>query len=275
MASGFFIKSAVNKYSYRIVLNKFRTVFYPYLVWSFITISLKLIMADYVNRRVTISDYLSVFYSPYDIYWFLYILFLFFTVYYLLSTIFSEKIQLIIAIGLYLAQASYTPFFLADLFMRYFVFFISGSVFYPYINAWLGRNKTSQALLLVTLLGIVLMSVSYFSVRHLTKSVLFDQNPKVFYLLIASAGILLLFLISYLFSKASLLTFLIYLGKNSLFIYVSHNLFTSATRIFLIKILSLENIAIHVIIELVAGVLGSLLLYRISIKSKIKYLYRI
>jgi fucose 4-O-acetylase-like acetyltransferase len=232
-------------------------------------------MDDFVNRRVTITDYLSVFYSPYDIYWFLYVLFLFFAVYYLLSTVFSEKIQLILAVGLYLVQINCTLFFLADLFMRYFIFFVSGSLFYPYINALLSRIKNRSVWVAVVLLGGLLLSTDYFSVRDLTKGILFDENPKAYYLIIASAGIMLTFFISGLLSKTGLLGFLIYLGKNSLFVYVSHNTFTSGTRIFLIKALSLENIAIHVIVELVAGVLGSLLLYRLSVRCKIKFLYRI
>src|SRR5690349_15576574 len=101
--SGFFIRSSLEKRtSGEFVTTKLRTLFYPYIVWTFIQITVQIIFSDYINADRSWRDYIAVFINPRSIdqFWFIYALFNLAIVYLLLFRITQGNKTILFIIGL-------------------------------------------------------------------------------------------------------------------------------------------------------------------------------
>ncbi|WP_459878751.1 acyltransferase family protein [Desulfothermus naphthae] len=275
MVSGFFVKFSIKRYGSKIIINKLRTLMYPYLIWSWILISLRILMSKYINHKGVVHDYLSIFYLPYDIYWFLYVLFLCFLLYFLLNKFISERGQLFFSILFYCIQLYHNFYFLSDLVMKYFVFFVLGAVSFEHIQSVLLKIISIKMFFYVIILFIIIIFFTYFYVYQQKIYIFFDEKLNIYNFIIGIIGIILISLISNLLYNYNKLKILSYIGENTLYIYVSHTIFTASTRIFLIKILNIDIISIHIILGIFMGLLFSILLYKLSSYLRISYLYKI
>jgi fucose 4-O-acetylase-like acetyltransferase len=68
--------------------------------------------------------------------------------------------------------------------------------------------------------------------------------------------------------RKNILNFFVYLGKESLPIYLAHVLVASGIRIVLFKILKIHNPIIHVLLGTIAGIIVPLILYSFVMKRR-------
>ncbi len=131
-----------------LIKNKFRLIFYPYVVWSLIQGAIEVEPTGATNSGVTWAQVLSFMWQPRDQFWFLYILFVIFLVSALLyrrTNIYWSTIIVLIAAMLFVFKVPPLDFYVVNIFRACFVFFavgVSARIFWlPTLSVRLGRYR--------------------------------------------------------------------------------------------------------------------------------------
>jgi len=276
--AGFFVKRSCAHYGKKFMLNKLRVLVYPYFIWSIITIIIKSAMSGYVNRKAGFQDVVQIAYVPYDIFWFLYILFLFEVIFWALKKI-DTRILLAASVLLYLVNCFCSFYFTLDLLAQYLPFFYLGAFVYEKfkIEPVMARMGIVAFTALAALLAQV--AAAWLNCSGLESFVMFEQHKHIVNLLYDCTGILLVASLSICIAgdknRSLLSRLLVFLGVNSLYIYVAHTIFTAGSRIILSKVFDIQSPGVHVAAGVILGVACSLLLYGLSKRFGFPYLYRL
>lgn len=260
--SGYFFIKSLNKGSREFVISKFSTLLYPYLVWSFIQITIQFLLSNFINGKVELNDVFTFFY-PRGQFWFLFALIIF----NLINYFFYLKYKLI---GIFsLVCLSFFYFLLNDFEENLFnqivfnlFFFNTGILFseYKFENNLFGDKKY----LIFTLA--VLMFISLITIY-----LKFELNYTFLRYLIAICGIITIITFAYLFFRNN--TILVYFGKNSMIIYLMHILCGSGARI-VCKLLGVESPFNYAAVGLLIGLFLPIFLYEIILKKYFIFLFK-
>lgn len=276
--SGIFIGKSISKHSvYHLVLNRLNTIMYPYLVWSFIQITLQIFLSKYTNAKKTPADYFYILYKPHMIeqFWYLYALFLVTILYVLVKVYFrpSVSIQLILGILCYYVASFLKPdvsqFKVDDSLLHdvlyFYIFFAIGDAISSFVlNRENFKKIASIRSLLIVLVPFIITQAWWLAHR----------NPFILLFgLIVIIGCLFLYLISFLLDKYDLFRWLRVVGNYSLYIYVMHILVISAVRIIMIKVLHQYNFYILMISCELAGIIIPIIFYNVSMRAGAWFLY--
>jgi fucose 4-O-acetylase-like acetyltransferase len=103
--SGIFINGSIARRPLKkLIFTKFENLLYPYLVWSFIQVTLQILLSQFTNSNRTVLDYTYILYQPraLDQFWYLPALFNATIVYLLIKTKLHAPnwLQLLIGFGL-------------------------------------------------------------------------------------------------------------------------------------------------------------------------------
>lgn len=74
----FFIESISGKSKKKFISGKFKSIFYPYAVWSILQGCIEVILSNYTNSKTSLLSVLSFPFHPRAQFWFLYALLLIF-----------------------------------------------------------------------------------------------------------------------------------------------------------------------------------------------------
>ncbi|HCD5421665.1 TPA: acyltransferase family protein, partial [Klebsiella pneumoniae] len=74
----FFIKSIEKKGKLLLFIDKFKTIAYPYLVWSLLQGTIEVLLSRFTNSKTSFTDLLMLFSHPRAQFWFLYALLMIF-----------------------------------------------------------------------------------------------------------------------------------------------------------------------------------------------------
>lgn len=262
----FFYHSLSKRGAKKLIFNKVDTIVYPYLLWSLLQGGVELVLSNYTNGNVTITEVLSV-WEPRAQFWFLYALFLVVVVSTAIYSFITEKMSLVI---LLLASLLYiNSSILPDLPFLGFVcnnliFFVLGVAFTKY-NFY--DLLSSPAALALTLLSFI--AAQY--VFHVYLDKVYTQTG-IESLILALLSIFFIVSASIAISRKPN-QFLAYLGTSSMAIYLMHILLGSGARVILSKVFAVESAAIHLIIGSLVGLLLPLVACKIITAINIPYVF--
>jgi fucose 4-O-acetylase-like acetyltransferase len=267
--SGVFFLRTMEKHGFRgMLLNKYATVVYPYLVWSLLQGGIEVSLSEFTNVKTTISEVLALLWRPRAQFWFLYTLFFIFVISGLLY-LRTDKIWtsgiLILATLLFFVPIPTGDHFSINSFKRTFVYFalgISASGFLAYLGVvrW---SFAAVAALAFVFFELVITGQSDWS---------FSIHEKLGELMAALAGISLVIGISAILPNQGL-GCLAYLGRHSLEIYLMHVIAGSGARILLHQVLGIDNVTMHIVFGLTCGLLVPLAILQLAKGTRIAWLF--
>ncbi len=276
--SGIFIGKSIIKHSvYHLVLNRLNTIMYPYLIWSFIQITLQIFLSKYTNAKKTPHDYFYILFKPHMIeqFWYLYALFLV-TVFYVLIRVYLRPgipLQLGLGIVFYYVASFLKPdvsqFKVDDSLLHdvlyFYIFFAIGDA----ISSFVLERENFLKMARLSNLAIIIVPFILTQAWWLT-----HRNPFILIFgLIVLLGCLFLYLVSFLLDRYDLFRWLRVIGNYSLYIYIMHILIISAVRILLIKVFHQYNFYVLMLTLEVTGIVMPIIFYNISMRAGCWFLY--
>lgn len=276
--SGIFIgKSLAKQTTFQLILNRLNTIMYPYLIWSFIQITLQILLSKFTNAKKTIFDYTYILYKPHMIeqFWYLYALFLVTVLYVIIKVYLKPNIYLQLGLGIvfYFVSSFLKPdvsqFKVDDSLLHdvlyFYLFFAIGDA----VSAFILNRNNFLKLANLTNLAFVIIPFSLSQAWWLT-----HRNPFILLFgLIVLLGCTFLYLVAFLLDRYNLFRWLRVVGNYSLYIYVMHILIISAVRIILIKVFHQSNFYVLVIICELSGIIIPIVFYNFCMNSGFWFLY--
>lgn len=248
--SGYFLlKSLAKRSAVQLIGNKAGTVLYPYLVWSLLQGIVEVALAKYTNGHVQLKDIFTLLWQPRAQFWFLYVLFGVFTMAALLYRNPSPPwTSLVLGLAILYFLGGYSP---VDVYMlnampNFFVYFAFG-VSFSHILPKLNLSRYSWLISLAALFAIgqwgIIQDLTLLSINLLPISKL----------VLGMLGITLTLSVSQYLSKLKW-SFLSFLGRYSLEIYLMHIFFSSGIRILLYKNAGVTDPTLHLLLGTLLGV---------------------
>lgn len=248
--TGIFIRRSLEKRGKKFfVLNKLKTLIYPYLIWAFLQVSLQIILNNYTNSDRSWIDYLYILVHPraIDQLWFLYALFNNCMIYLIVNKVTGNRklLNLLIAVIFhYLATLTPQIDLLKDA-LYYFVFVALGDMISQYLFMEKYRSIYKSPLVFALLLALFIPG-----------QLLWFKNPHMntfLFALIEIVGCFLMINISFMVSSKKIFNFINIAGNYSLQIYVMHVIISSAIRIALMQVFSIQSVPILMLLGVTAG----------------------
>ncbi len=242
------------------VLGKIKVIAYPYFIWSFIQISIQILMSPYTNHVKEVSDLLYIFYKPQEQFWFLYVLF-FLSVLYAILYVLLKNVYLILLISIFL----YFSKLGIPMFSKNFIFFSAGAAFVPYMLSLIPNKNTIPSF--------IVFGIMFIAVHGILGFLQLYGLHKFIFLPLAAFGILLTCYLANYLATHNMLSFLKYIGYISLPIYVAHVLSASGIRIILYKLFNIHHVGVHLLIGTIFGIVFPIILYEFGKRIKFPYLF--
>ncbi|SVU21778.1 acyltransferase [Klebsiella pneumoniae] len=264
----FFIESISGKSKKKFISGKFKSIFYPYAVWSILQGCIEVILSNYTNSKTTLLSVLSFPFHPRAQFWFLYALLLIF----ILSCIiynkyFTKHIPFILVLS-FLAYI-YGEKIISVYYINYIfdnsVFFFLGCLVYKYTNllkSLLNLNSffiLTCVFILVEYLYFIRLGNNYFALNLYTAA-------------IAIVGIFWISNLSIVLSRYDI-SWLSLLGRQSIIIFLVHILASSGVRIILTKFLHIDNWYFNISVGTIAGIILPLVFYHLAMRLKMQFLF--
>lgn len=271
--SGIFINGSISRRPLnKLIYIKFENLLYPYLVWSFIQITLQILLSRYSNSDRTIMDYTLIFYQPrgLDQFWYLPALFNTTVIYLLLKV--KGKLpawaQLLLGTGFYLLAPYCTRISMISDWMEFYIFFALGDA----LSDIFFRPKSQQILrspiTLLIMIPIFTATQIYYLSRAGAEGASIGQGP---FLAIALIGCFAMFVLAFRLQSWNILRFLRVLGFHSLFIYVMHVIIAAFTRAILTKVVGIHNPTVLLFCGIAIGVTLPVIIYNWLIVDNVGY----
>lgn len=269
--SGIFISMSLSKRNLSNVLTiKFENLLYPYLIWSFIQITIQIISAGSTNASRDLVDYTYIFYQPRELdqFWYLPALFNSTAIYLLLKTKLKldNRLQLLLGLLLYFISPYFQKISMMSDWMEFYFFFALGDSIHN-----LFFKQTTQAFLkswlLLLLLVPVFSLVQLFYLQH--DEFFYINNPvgKVEFLFIALTGCFAMVVLAFNLQRLNIFHFLRILGYHSIYIYVVHVIVAAGIRIILTNFFGI-TIAIPLLLAgIFFGVTIPVIFYNLFVKN--------
>jgi fucose 4-O-acetylase-like acetyltransferase len=264
--SGVFINGSLSRRSLgQIVYTKFENLLYPYLVWSFIQVTLQILLSKYTNSDRTLRDYAFILYQPraLDQFWYLPALFNTTIIYLLVKTRLHPPAwtQLLLGIILYFLSPHLDRISMLSDWMEFYIFFALGDT----ISAFFLKESTQQflkkPLTLVWVTPVFILTQVYYLSRPVV-----SQGE---FLVIALIGCFSMFVLAFRMQEWGFFPFLRVLGFHSLFIYVMHVIVAAFVRSILVRVVGLHQPVILLLCGIAAGVIIPVIVYNLLIKDNI------
>lgn len=263
----FFISSLTKRGPYSQFKSKLATIFYPYMIWSLLQGLIEVILSNYTNGDVTLSQVFSLLWAPRAQFWFLYALFLVSSVGILIYVKLSPKyywLVVIIAAIAYVYRFELQVIPLTGFVLHNFVFFALGIAVYEKMGVLIKYNP-------IILPGTLIAFIAYQWYFHIQLGFFYKTDFLGLALLLAIASIMFMVSLSLFLSKFHI-NWLAFVGTASLGIYVMHTLAGSGIRIILQKFLGINEIWTHVTVGTLTGVLLPLAIM-VFFRKNIKILF--
>ncbi|WP_212004148.1 acyltransferase [Chitinophaga sp. HK235] len=282
--SGVFISRSLAKRTVgKILFNKVSTLLYPYLLWSVLQISLQICLSRYVNADRSLADYGYIFLFPrrIDQFWYLYALFNVSVLYVFTRQLLKMPIwqQLTAGAVLYILS-SYVSIKHIDLgfvydIMHYYIFFALGDLLSSRILDKENFRQYASWKTFGWLLPFFMAGQYYFLTKDLqmNDNMYVETYQPILFALIALTGCAFMYNISFILQRYNTIKWLRIVGYHSLYIYVSHVLVASATRMVLMKGFGITSVPLLLVICLVMAVVVPIIIYNLAIRAGAWWLY--
>lgn len=284
IVSGIFIGlSLQRKGVMEYIKDRFRFIFYPFLIWGFIQITLQLLFKDYVNAEREPMDYLYLLIAPRKIeqFWYLNALFNVGALYAILKikAKFSAWHQLALGLVLYTISAICTIKyidigFLSDVFFFYPFFALGDALSHLVINA------NSKSFIASKKMFFLWLPV-FFATQYFFTSINLEHNndyyiqhfQPVLYALIALTGCVFVVNVSFLLQQFNMARFMRVIGYHSLYIYIMHLMIIAAFRAFYLKVLHGQNLPLFMTAGVFLGIVVPIIFYNLAERAGLSWLF--
>jgi fucose 4-O-acetylase-like acetyltransferase len=270
---------------------KFDKLFYPYMVWAFLQVSLQIILSNFTNSERGFHDYLYILYQPrqLDQFWYLPALFNATLVYIFLKSKLklSTGINLLLGLVFYLVAPFLNQVSMISDWMRFYLFFAIGGEF---ISAFIFKPAVQQQLkkpiTFLLLLPFFIVAQLHYLHNNVGKRVM-EVNPmssfmvdrnhylvyEINFLLIAFVGCATLIALSFLLEKWNKLSFLRVLGYHSLYIYITHVIIVGFVRFLFAYVFHYNNPLAILLTGITFGVTIPIIFYNLWGKTTLAFLF--
>jgi len=265
MLSGIFISRSLAKRSVKqFIATKFETLLYPYLIWVTIQVTLQILMSSFTNSDRTLIDYTYIFYQPrnLDQFWYLPALFNATVIFVLLKKYVNGKwwLQISLGIGFYFLSPHLQNISMLSDWMEFYIFVAIGDAISEVFFKQKVQNLFKNYLTLI-LATPVFIIVQIYYLNH--------QTTQLQFLGIAFIGCFTMLSLAFIFQRLNILPSLRIVGYHSLIIYVMHVMITAFTRIFLMKVLHIDNSIAILFICIFVGSILPVIIYNLLIRDNI------
>ncbi len=274
LVAGLFLQRSIDKPWMEYLDKKVIHFAYFYFLWIFITFVIKYPLADASTtaHNFSVERLLWSVIEPFGTLWFIYILAVFYIVTRLLNSVLPMPAVLAIGVALYLWQPNPTLPFLPDghsMLIKEFgwryIFFLSG--FYGY-NLWFKLADHASKAPLVAIAAFAIFSFG----NILFLSAHFPYNHPLA-LLNSYAGALATIALCAVFARYNIGTFLSFIGKHSLYIYISFFVPNAFLRTVMIKLEVAPPIDQFILLVLVVCIITPIIAFHLLKKTPLAFFY--
>lgn len=279
--SASFAKRGMKKY----IETKAKTILWPYFLWGSLQITLQLIFSQYVNHPPEATSYLYLFYLPREIeqFWYLYALFNVSVLYVFFKYTLKLKPWQNIILGLvmfyitaYCYQRNIILGFVQD-FLHYYIFIVLGDFIHKFMRKPENIRIFQSWKLFLALIIPFVATQTYFLLQNMKFPESKYQHVEYFtpfiFLPIALTGCAFIISLCFLFQRYHRPDWLRVLGKHSLYIYVAHVLVFASLRVFMMRVLNINNVPVLLVSGVVAGLIVPVWMYKISVKLNMQWVF--
>jgi len=283
--SGIFISQSLAKKGVEKLIGiKFEKLFYPYLIWASIQITLQIALSGVTNSNRTLNDFTYLFYQPrtLDQFWYLPALFNTTVLYVLLKGKFRipNGVQLILGLGLYFLSPYFQSISMMSDWMSFYFFFALGDAISEAFFRPASQRFFKHPASLVLIIPIFILAQRYYLQHNLGNlatisdhmsrpDYLHHIHDQIDFLFIALVGCLSMFILAFRLQSLRALSFLRLVGYHSLYIYVMHVIITAFVRLSLIVFFHINNPVILLCTSIVFGVTLPIMFYNLLIRDNI------
>lgn len=262
----FFYDSLIKRGRTGLLVNKVDTIVYPFIVWSLLQGLLEVVLSNYTNGQVTLTEVFSLLWEPRAQFWFLYALFMVFVLCTFVYALVNKRffLPLLVVFGvLYVFQH--------DLRIDTITRFIFGNAVFFALGVWFNEIKDffiDRCKELTLGLGALFVVGQY--VFHITFG--FDwETGGVAGLALAILSIFLMVTLSMWLGRVRI-EWLLFIGTSSMTIYLMHILAGSGVRVVLSKFMSIDSIAAHLVLGTLIGIAAPLVAQAIIKRYNLHFL---
>lgn len=262
--SGLFIYKGLNMDIKTFLNKKVKNLLFVYIVWNFMWYSLVIVLLYYlIGNAVDFNWILSLFYDP-PIYWFLYALVVFSIITYLFrKNIWLVLLLSIIGYGVSISNGNHhSPTFLDEI-LRYYLMYLTGYYFSKNIENYSKMIKKRYA---------ILLPVYFYIVGIVINSSL--NNNFILILPLMILGIILGVSLAKIMVEIKILSFVEFIGKNTLPIYILHVYPTLFFTAILTKV-GLDNLVVYTGIQFIMALILPIMAFKLMGKTPLKVMFNI
>lgn len=262
--SGLFFKETLNRRGYKpLVFNNIYALLIPLIVWSYLQFSLQFLAADATNSKKTFDDVLTAPFPPREQFWFLWTLF---QLAVLCGALMQFKRHNLLLSLLAVIAIILNLFGLGDPDSKIFENTVIRNAPYFILGIMGGVNFLSNyKIKSITAFLVFLLSLAIYSAT--------DSPVEAIRLITSFLCLLSIYKISLNFSEVppkpsgfSFKRFFIFIGMNSMIIYLAHVICEAGFRSLLLK-LGVVNVAVHLAGGTFVGLLAPLLLVPVGVRA--------
>jgi len=279
IAGMFFYQSFYKRGKKDFVVEKLKTILYPYFLWSIIQGCVEIAFSHFTAVPLSMGQLFAILYRPISQFWFLYSLFVMNFLFALFADQGKKAITLLMATSviLYFINIPTTFFDLGNM-SKFMIFFICGMLFKQFkIDDRVSLITNFSTVMAVACLFVVF---SHFSVANevllhafLIPSLFGIIIGKLFVFCLSSMGIFMIILLSQYLCKFRIFSFISMIGTYSLAIFCAHGLFGSGCRIILNQFFDCLDPVVFIPLSIISGIVFPVVLYRMAATLDMRFLF--
>ncbi len=260
VSGAFFVRSLSRPFM-QVVVNKAKTIAYPYALWTIISLIVGTIVGFLGVEAENLSQVPRLFYDPISHYWFLYALMVIMLLTYVAYT-FKINRWLIVAFGLLIfilsaATVFYNIWYVVGQIGYFFIFFMAG--------VWVGSDfikRVNETPLMIHIAMFIIGAIAlyFMPIRELNRVAL-DWQP-----LASTIAMIMTINLAVILEQVKFASFVRQWGLLSMEIYLVHVLAIKSFRVLTFNILGLDNAWFHIITGILIGLYVPILLKWLSDK---------
>jgi fucose 4-O-acetylase-like acetyltransferase len=284
--SGIFVGASLQKKGVKqFVEDRFRFIFYPFLIWGCIQITMQLIFKDYVNADRKPIDYFNLIWNPREIeqFWYLNALFFVGIIYAFVRIKLKLNSWQQLGLGMILYFLSYYTTIneipvglLGDVFFFYIFYAIGDNIATLILDPEKRKNIIGYKPLLVLLPCFLVLQYFFTKINLSAGDDYYVQRfMPVLFAFVSITGCAFIINFSYLLQKLNIFRFLRVIGYHSLFIYIMHLMVIAAFRILYLNVLGQTNVYIFIVVGILAGIFIPMVIYNLAEKMGAGWLFEL
>jgi fucose 4-O-acetylase-like acetyltransferase len=253
--SGYLSIAPTRKTKQKFASDLMKSIVYPYFLWSTIEVATQIYFGSLTNRTWPLARFVEILWDPVSPYWFLYALFVIKIFYFAIN---NTRVFFAFSLALFAICFFYSGEDIIYEIMYFCLFFSLGSLVRQVSGANSFTSLPNASWLMFFVLAVLWAAgtaIAFFFLH------IGYMAPMI--LPVSLLGIAMVVAFARVVEPLRY-SFLPFLGKRSMAIFVTHVFFTAGTRIFLVVALKIYSLPVHLIVGLIVGVAGPILLYKLA-----------